>query len=581
MSGGGTFKIISNDGKQDDLIMSNKLLNDRLDKIQKAKMQNPSIRDPTPTIADIEKTHILFVHAQYKPFVTIGYEYQVVVQQKVQLGGKAQFNIPLYGDFINDMVLHLTLGSVSATATGTGNQLIRYCDYPGERICDNTDFSVNGNPLDAYKSDVFPIYRNFQVSPGKQVGYDRNMGQQVPIKVKKSVKAGRGNICEESWVTNGPQTPKATQDALDLWIPVLMWFSLDVKLSLISVAIPHGQRFMNFEFAQANQLLQHYGLDSSEDSPSTNPVPVPDINTCELFINNIFVSPEIHAIFIKQIGFNLIRVYRYQTGVLDRPTDSILLSQLKWPIETIYLGAKPSVNNTVGNVLMADSWNKYNVQTNTSLETGEMDANAYYFDSTGIVNTPLQAADIDTGLKRSDNHASVGLDFTTALGGATVVAQFSAVNTVLIHNGFKALTVTTATNITNAAALVSAIPNASKLGQYYAQSKTLKTIAFKAHGIDIFKTYPVQFYNSYLPFHYGAERIRTPNDDGLNMIPFNLYPGAYQPSGHINISRAREFYFEYTSDWISQSNTAVLIVVAIAINFLLVTDGSAVIRYST
>jgi hypothetical protein len=29
------------------------------------------------------------------------------------------------------------------------------------------------------------------------------------------------------------------------------------------------------------------------------------------------------------------------------------------------------------------------------------------------------------------------------------------------------------------------------------------------------------------------------------MITFNLYPGSYQPSGHVNISRAREFYIEF------------------------------------
>ena len=29
------------------------------------------------------------------------------------------------------------------------------------------------------------------------------------------------------------------------------------------------------------------------------------------------------------------------------------------------------------------------------------------------------------------------------------------------------------------------------------------------------------------------------------MVNFCLYPHSYQPSGHINVSRAREFYLDY------------------------------------
>ena len=65
------------------------------------------------------------------------------------------------------------------------------------------------------------------------------------------------------------------------------------------------------------------------------------------------------------------------------------------------------------------------------------------------------------------------------------------------------------------------------------------------------------------------------------MINFALYPGTYQPSGHINISRAREFMLRYTSSFISASNVVQLLITAIAINFLLISDGSANLRYST
>ena len=66
------------------------------------------------------------------------------------------------------------------------------------------------------------------------------------------------------------------------------------------------------------------------------------------------------------------------------------------------------------------------------------------------------------------------------------------------------------------------------------------------------------------------------------MITFCLYPGSYQPSGHVNVSRAREFYLQYWSEGaVSSEDPADLIIVASAINFLLISDGSAVLRYST
>ncbi len=61
-----------------------------------------------------------------------------------------------------------------------------------------------------------------------------------------------------------------------------------------------------------------------------------------------------------------------------------------------------------------------------------------------------------------------------------------------------------------------------------------------------------------------------------------------QPSGHFNVSRAREFFLDIKSGIIGepvygsqQIQQGRLITEASAINFLLVSDGSAVLRYST
>lgn len=59
MATGGIFKLITNDGKQDRLIMATELLQNRLAAISAARAADPSIADATPTLADIERTHII------------------------------------------------------------------------------------------------------------------------------------------------------------------------------------------------------------------------------------------------------------------------------------------------------------------------------------------------------------------------------------------------------------------------------------------------------------------------------------------------------------------------------------------
>ena len=117
--------------------------------------------------------------------------------------------------------------------------------------------------------------------------------------------------------------------------------------------------------------------------------------------------------------------------------------------------------------------------------------------------------------------------------------------------------------------------------QYFLPVPTVDTLSLTAHGIVIFDGFCDTFYNQYLPFHYGGPALVTPEDPGALFINMALFPRSYQPSGHLNISRARETYLKWTSSYISANTPADLLAVAVAINFLLITDGSAVLRYST
>ena len=110
MATGGIFQLITNDGKQDKMLMASDLLKTRLDAIFATRSQNPAL-DPTPTLLDIEKTHILFTNAHFKPFAAIGFEYNKTTASSgnTVLGSDCTFSIPQFGDFFHDMVLHVIL----------------------------------------------------------------------------------------------------------------------------------------------------------------------------------------------------------------------------------------------------------------------------------------------------------------------------------------------------------------------------------------------------------------------------------------------------------------------------------------
>ena len=235
---------------------------------------------------------------------------------------------------------------------------------------------------------------------------------------------------------------------------------------------------------------------------------------------------EIHKIFIKRIGFSLIRVHRQQNIVTSLPESDLLLNNLKWPIETLFIGLRPQSQRTD-----LGSWHR--------------------FTSVNSVNRNLP------------NLITKGSTFA---GAWTAGAAYPATGTTV--------NVTVTPTFTQATAVVPVY------------TKTLDRITVSAHGIPLYNDMPADFFHQYTTYTYGGPNIRAPDDEGVIMIPFNLYPGSYQPSGHVNISRAREFYIKYTSSVIGVVVSGVptageLVIVGSAINFLLISDGSAVLRYST
>lgn len=99
-------------------------------------------------------------------------------------------------------------------------------------------------------------YSKFEVAPGKRFGWNNLMGQENPVNCVEdhcTINGASQFDSEHSGflvgtvnapcapqnaaitsrklgqILNGPQTPKATQPALELWVPLIFWFNVGPK----------------------------------------------------------------------------------------------------------------------------------------------------------------------------------------------------------------------------------------------------------------------------------------------------------------------------------------------------------------
>lgn len=201
----------------------------------------------------------------------------------------------------------------------------------------------------------------------------------------------------------------------------------------------------------------------------------------------------------------MIRLHRFQSQRTTAASDSILLNQFKYPIESIYLGLRPAVNVDSTNVNQYRDWHNL----------------------TRLTDQVLDVTSTATG--------DVMIDDTVAFNAASPK-----------HKTFS-------------------VQRSAERIVYPESAPTIDTLQLDAHGISIYAQFARQFYRDYQLFIYGGDKIMTNSDLGSMMMNFCLFPGTYQPSGHMNVSRAREFYVKFVSSYVSAQTPADLLALGIAI----------------
>lgn len=650
MSTGGLFSLVANDGRADKMVLATQLLQKRICDIRCAKHEQ-GFQNTDPTLAEIEKTHILFVNTHIKPFVQCAFEYQREnnVSGSLAWGSEVKFSIPQAGDFFHDMVVNLTTnklkgltgtvpdlpdsittdnvdskyGGTQTTADETNDNgdtirrvtiidhrntdttttepalrvtqeyvdasgstlvpgsnissYVRWVEWPGIKAFRNVKIEIGNSPLDEYTQDAVLFHEIYNVSEDKQEGFKKLMCQDVAYEAISNYSTTNGNSNYFDFASNsditgsapkagnssqmlttvktGYQTPDKEKPGLNVWHPLLFWFNKNIGLAIPSISIPYGQRFIYVQLEEFEKMAQEaYGnlflkttteefsvsVAGTNDGGDLSSGTVEEVNVAVrhdprkvknggvdsdsgsvknmyLWISNIYVLPEIHDIFVERIGFYLIRLYKKHTATLSSSSDEESAGEELKQLKF------PVEYMQVG----------FQPQENYSTKSDSYWMSWHRF-------TDLQKEEIDV----VSSGSSIGAPDNTDVR----VRQQNHVNTYT----------------------------------YWKENTTVSKLGVTSQGIEIFRDIDQKFWNAYIPYHFGSgNMLQTPKKNGTYFISFCFYPNHNQPSGHLNLSRVQRTYLNYVSQYISDTKRVRLVVVASAINFLIISDGTASLRYGT
>jgi hypothetical protein len=506
---GGAFTIVNNDGIQDKLIMATDKLRNILKHIGclrliEMRRENPELSDQEllakdtswmPSLATIEQSHILFVNSTFKPFVSIASEYSKnYVKGGVlpELGNRAVFTLPIYGEFVNDMVLNVKFNSIQSYHA---QDKVRYYEMLGHRLLKKTTFSIGNQILDSYTNEKYNIHYQYNVTSDKESSYLKCIGQETPKLGYLTADPLVDEVREYKYFGDGNQTFKTVQPQVELWIPLLFWFK-DIKNSFPNFLINYGQTNIEIDLESADKLITNANYSGSPE-PLHNEL---KLTECSLYINHIFLLPEIYKIFTAKFGFQLIRVTLQNNFTLIKHNDNILLHTVKWPVESLYFGFRPKNNDD-----HSQKWYRNSIITERTIKQPVI-----------VGNDEVQV-----------NEA-----------------------------------------------------------QFIVEDHVIDNIQLKAHDVSLFPKTSAKFYSDYMPYAYN---VRTPKDLGWYALHFARKPGDQQPSGHFNTSQNRELVLSYESainpltntTYINSTNPVEFYVCAECINFLLINNNTATLRFAT
>lgn len=347
---GKDFIVEVSDPRFDKFFIDSTLISNRIYNIVNRKMIEskrtglPFRKDYAIDISSIEKTHNLYFAYTYRPFVDFANEYVRINA----MGSSANLNLdssekcisfnltPVSNShYINDIVAHVKISSVG-TKNGTNNY--RYCAYPGMRLFKDVTLTSNGVKFDEYNRDDVLFINGYEIPSEKRKAWDTIHGQQRLKTAESYVPANQ--TTSVLYYKNGPQTPKTIQPQLDMFIPLHLFFCGDPSNALMGDMKANANNVINITLTDINKIIQVIN-ENGEIIPNG----IKKVNMeISLYVNSISIFPLVYDTISGRITKTLIRSKRRQRKTITSPFGQVRLSELKFPVEYIYLGFRDPKN---------------------------------------------------------------------------------------------------------------------------------------------------------------------------------------------------------------------------------------------
>jgi hypothetical protein len=529
----GAFILQSNSGEQDDLITGARDLHDRLASL------NPNER----TLDIIRETHLFPMEKSYSASVPIGMEYFKGVKNGTtqSLGSTVTFELSQYGAFISDCVVHVQLSALGTAPTITNDLIVdaatkseaklyndikyRWTDYPGIRLFKTVTFKNAGSELHHYTRDTVLKHHNHFVKPSQRTAWERAMGHGADVNGTSYHRYEE--VVENKKLNIGPQCPKFYQPPLDLWIPLKLFFCDGQPFP--SSKVIHGQRSITVSLEESSFMAQAIDVTGVGSNDT--------LNVANLAGGTGGVQGNLLP------GSTL-----YNTSGVTQPEVEVLKMDLY-------------MNNLFVTNAVLDAY--MNTLTYTMIRV----------DKVQTVRDNLSSKSVRmTGFKYPIENIAFGFRETRNATDFEKWWRFNrAVSTTfrLISSERDKVN----TNPDNVIALNY---------QYFEEDPVVDSISITVQGQRMFDNINPGFFSRFssLPRCNGSEKITTARDPHAYLVHFSQNTGEYQPSGHFNSSKNREFEFSWNSSIATLTNTIEFVACAKCIAFILVENGTSQIVFT-
>jgi hypothetical protein len=485
-----------------------------------------------PTVADLGKTHIFPTYAILKPFVALAYEYVKITPDK----GPADISQ-------SAGLAHTALGA-PVPNQGAGGEVISFqIPQRSTFFCDMVyHFQLTG---------LSGLYDNAAAAPDPP-----STSANRRDKVKYATLLGHRAVRTVEFTVNGnPIDSYTTEDMNAYFFHELPIGKQEAYLRCIGQEIPSiGYLTPDPRLDEFREIIPvAHGAQTLKFSHPTVDIWLPLLfwfnDPAQAFVDTAIVNGQ------RRINFYMASPVEITAGVDTNQvlpiTDYVYPHVVAPEMYIRYITTNPEINDIILKRISFSMYRQHLQQTKALTQTnGQVLLNAFKFpiERFYFAFRPREnIIDVDDWYKSSV--------LTTSSIETPVITAFPAPDTL-----------------------------ATNLIQYQTGTPTVDTLSLRANDIELYPAVTEQFYNRYMHLWQNACCWPSPGGNdllGWYTMHFALNAGQYQPSGFINVSKTREFYLLYTSSYISVTHKVDLIALGTALGFLLVTNGSAVSRFST